>query len=1041
MSNLGIISNTTALSAQSNLRRASAETASSISRLSSGERIDRASTDVAGLAIGTILKINVSTLKSSLTNTAQADKMLGVADAALKNISDVLGRQKSLATQATSGTLSDNERAFLNLEFQNLTREIDRIASETSFNGIKLIEGSIFSPSTVRSDTATVSGTSTGKFAIQTALNIGAIGNEMIFNGVAVTLRNDATMTTGIQELNLNIESNTTIEQQTSSLFDLLNNVKNYQGTDGRILDAKAKLSELEFSVTLDGNSSFMNITSKAGGTAANDIKIGGSTGVGTGGGVLHLNGQAVTTSTRSLATSSAGIAGNNGALYSGMSEGMNASGFMNWTVAAVVGADAGATVTINGQAITLVTNGTLSGDDNDLLRVDITNNTTQESQMRELHSKIRQIQTYTGTNNSVLAAKAKLDQVDVAYDGGTGMKVTSKIVDTSTNSYGNTMQIGTTGFTTAGSIIKLDGRGLRNTTVNLADTIHGTNMNNEIRANGKAEGYKAAGTITIDTAFAVGDNGRTLSVNGVAITLSDTASWGVLTAEQRMLAIEVQAGDITTAAQATAMQALHEGILAYTGTDATLLAAKEKWSEVNMVASGSSVKISAVEGGAAGNEIKIAFDAAATTGAASLNGVTITGAATSVDLATEYRGTFVRDISRYSAQGRVGDNILTDINADNVLASGLDVSNLSNNESFIGTISGFTATKASLDNRVNLSIEIGEHIYEAFNVNTNSSIDSDIVLSSAEAGGGSFRIRLRADNGDAVTNQTQADAFATRLNNAFSTIVIYQDRDVTSYEPAGVIVPEGSTIPTGNLSGTSFNLVGNNFNNIKIEKVSISAPSAGSTTPLVEFTIDGEIYRSDSTLGSSIAANTTTLFRSTSDPFKILKFTNGATELDLSSEVNAVAAQKSFETAFGIKNGGSGLTFQVGSSTTNVIEVQIESATTQDIFLNDNGTYVNLSVGTAEDAILAGDVIDNAIASITSRRATVGALQSRFGYAAANLESSIANLDSARGVFLDTDFAEESTNLASAQVRFQASISVLAQANTLPQSLLKLLS
>ena len=74
------------------------------------------------------------------------------------------------------------------------------------------------------------------------------------------------------------------------------------------------------------------------------------------------------------------------------------------------------------------------------------------------------------------------------------------------------------------------------------------------------------------------------------------------------------------------------------------------------------------------------------------------------------------------------------------------------------------------------------------------------------------------------------------------------------------------------------------------------------------------------------------------------------------------------------------------------------------------------------------------------SLRADVGALQSRFSYATDAIQSSLENQDAARGTFLDTDVSAESTAYASAQVQLQAGISVLAQANQLPQNLLKLL-
>ena len=73
---------------------------------------------MAGLSVGTILSTTISTLKTAQTSTSQAQSMLAIADGGLKNVGDILQRQKALAVQANTGSLSDNERGFLNQEFQ-----------------------------------------------------------------------------------------------------------------------------------------------------------------------------------------------------------------------------------------------------------------------------------------------------------------------------------------------------------------------------------------------------------------------------------------------------------------------------------------------------------------------------------------------------------------------------------------------------------------------------------------------------------------------------------------------------------------------------------------------------------------------------------------------------------------------------------------------------------------------------------------------------------------------------------------------------------
>lgn len=138
-----INTNISAYYAQANLSKASSKTESSIARLSSGNRIVKASDDVAALSIGTTLASRVNTLKQGLVNAKQANSFLEVADGALANLTEILQRQLSIATQANSGTLSGTERGFLDQEFQSLTDEIDRLVNNTKFNSVVLLDGSL----------------------------------------------------------------------------------------------------------------------------------------------------------------------------------------------------------------------------------------------------------------------------------------------------------------------------------------------------------------------------------------------------------------------------------------------------------------------------------------------------------------------------------------------------------------------------------------------------------------------------------------------------------------------------------------------------------------------------------------------------------------------------------------------------------------------------------------------------------------------------------------------------------------------------------
>jgi flagellin len=119
---------------------------------------------------------------------------------------------------------------------------------------------------------------------------------------------------------------------------------------------------------------------------------------------------------------------------------------------------------------------------------------------------------------------------------------------------------------------------------------------------------------------------------------------------------------------------------------------------------------------------------------------------------------------------------------------------------------------------------------------------------------------------------------------------------------------------------------------------------------------------------------------------------------------------------------------------------VQVQSSKTTDIYLDGDGDFQEIDISTQAGALASSNVLDNAINTVTAIRASIGALQSRFDYAAANINAGIQNQDAARSTYLDTDISAESTMFAQSQVRVQASISVLAQANQLPQNLLKLI-
>ncbi len=140
---LNIVSNYAANVAHRNLLKTDMQASASLAKLSIGKRVVSARDDAASMAIGSKMNSEVQGLKQAVVNAGQANSMLQIADGAMSTVSDILTRMKVLSIQASSENLGDTERGFLNVEFQALVNEVDRISQDTDFNGIKLLDGQI----------------------------------------------------------------------------------------------------------------------------------------------------------------------------------------------------------------------------------------------------------------------------------------------------------------------------------------------------------------------------------------------------------------------------------------------------------------------------------------------------------------------------------------------------------------------------------------------------------------------------------------------------------------------------------------------------------------------------------------------------------------------------------------------------------------------------------------------------------------------------------------------------------------------------------
>ncbi len=139
---LRVNTNIMSLSAQRNLESVTDRLSDNYRRLSSGLRVAQAADDPAGLGISERMRAQIRSLGQAGRNAQDGVSLVQSAEGALAEVSSNLDRMRELAIQAANGTYSDEDRGIIDVEFQELIEEIDRISATTSFNGTQLLDGS-----------------------------------------------------------------------------------------------------------------------------------------------------------------------------------------------------------------------------------------------------------------------------------------------------------------------------------------------------------------------------------------------------------------------------------------------------------------------------------------------------------------------------------------------------------------------------------------------------------------------------------------------------------------------------------------------------------------------------------------------------------------------------------------------------------------------------------------------------------------------------------------------------------------------------------
>lgn len=138
---LRIATNVAAINASRNLATNGRTMQTTLSRLSSGFRINQAADDAAGLAISENLRGQIRGLRQAGRNANDGVSMIQTAEGGLNEISSIMIRLRELAIQSSSDTIGETERKFLDVEYQQLKSEVQRISEVTRFNGMDLLNG------------------------------------------------------------------------------------------------------------------------------------------------------------------------------------------------------------------------------------------------------------------------------------------------------------------------------------------------------------------------------------------------------------------------------------------------------------------------------------------------------------------------------------------------------------------------------------------------------------------------------------------------------------------------------------------------------------------------------------------------------------------------------------------------------------------------------------------------------------------------------------------------------------------------------------
>ncbi|MDB2501537.1 flagellin [Planktomarina temperata] len=985
--------NTASINAQFNLNKVNQEMEKAMEQLSSGKKINAASDNAAGLSIATRMESQVRGLQQAIQNAGDGQSMVNTAEGAMGEVTNMLQRMRELSLQSANSVYNSQDREALNMEFEQLTAEIDRIVTDTSFNNQTLLDGSMSGQMQI--------GANEGENLSYAISNIAAssLGKENLTAGALATTSGSAsgaaaTPTTSrisfsgadtytFRIADVSVTGSLATATMTADLRALATTINDNLAADGNTaIRAEAKNGAIELTNSTGNSIALTNFVSAGSGTAQFDVISGG-------GDSVYLD--------ETAAVQISNIAQGSAASSSGVRLALQTSGEY--------------TMKFNGVNVSIAT-----GDADTVIQ--------------------SAIEAALGTGYEVLIA-ADTGNESAAWDTATTSFDVTNLASREFAIFnsGNGKAINITEFQnhdaqaagTVGTIRVTDG-------TNEAVMVDGTNQFTVPNATGTT-------TAEIDMAFSSATSDYELVIDDVVVLVTGdaltngTAGQSVIDQLNAAFLAEDDTADAYGGILTAAAGGL--GSLANTftaGSDAGLHQIATSFG-FEVVQNGTNLNIKKV-GGAGDLAVAINSTALAGLAAASL----INGIGTTVGSADNHSSgnatahvILGAGVDAFDAvDAKTGTFKINDATGAAIASSSI---NLIDTSTAIYSTGTATKTAATMSFSAN----------DTFTFKVADSGGATAAVTTTVTGGSAQQVvadlnTLLAGSGASLSQIT------ARIDPNSSTAVILERDDGKQIKISDFSSTGSATALFSPSSGQGNSTVLND-NSFAASATATSAGLADATNATLKFAAE-DFAEFQISSGDAVAVVRRSATDSGNNGALLLSEVNRALSAAGITEITATASAASTSTSLVFTRADGGKidinNFKTDGATTASFTPTSGQGAAK-ILDDDGGTaggksIAQLGLSSVDAALESVTVIDNALQQISDERAKLGAISNRLDHTISNLGNVIINTESAKSRIEDADFAKVTGDLTKSQIMSQAATAMLAQANASKQGVLSLL-